>query len=255
MATYGYLAHHGVKGMRWGVRNYQNPDGTLTAEGRRRYGTEEKFAKAQARKATFKKIAKGAAIATGVGTAIGLTAGAGIMAYQNRDKIAANRQSSLMERRNSAMASGNVRKAARLNNKISNKRIRDIWNVTNQDKVSAAGISGRTARRYMGSARRLGGKEGQAMAGSVTGWKNIGEKYGKATSRIETGLKIIGAGAAAITAVTSGVAAVKGIANTVNNLYITKDLPVVKEGARIMNEQGYLKEDHPIYKWVIGPKK
>ena len=38
---YGYsteLYHHGVKGMRWGVRNYQNADGTLTAEGRQRYG-------------------------------------------------------------------------------------------------------------------------------------------------------------------------------------------------------------------------
>ena len=30
-----------VKGMKWGVRRYQNPDGTLTAEGRRRYGAED----------------------------------------------------------------------------------------------------------------------------------------------------------------------------------------------------------------------
>lgn len=31
------LYHHGIKGMKWGVRRYQNPDGTLTAEGRARY--------------------------------------------------------------------------------------------------------------------------------------------------------------------------------------------------------------------------
>ena len=28
--------HHGVKGMRWGVRRYQNEDGTLTAAGKKR---------------------------------------------------------------------------------------------------------------------------------------------------------------------------------------------------------------------------
>lgn len=32
-----YIAHHGIKGMRWGVRRYQNPDGSLTPEGRKRY--------------------------------------------------------------------------------------------------------------------------------------------------------------------------------------------------------------------------
>lgn len=31
-----YLAHHGIKGMKWGVRRYQNYDGTLTAAGKAR---------------------------------------------------------------------------------------------------------------------------------------------------------------------------------------------------------------------------
>lgn len=34
------LYHFGIKGMRWGVRRYQNPDGTLTAAGKRRYAEE-----------------------------------------------------------------------------------------------------------------------------------------------------------------------------------------------------------------------
>lgn len=32
------LYHHGIKGQRWGVRRFQNPDGTLTPEGKARYG-------------------------------------------------------------------------------------------------------------------------------------------------------------------------------------------------------------------------
>lgn len=32
------LEHHGIKGQKWGIRRFMNPDGTLTAEGRARYG-------------------------------------------------------------------------------------------------------------------------------------------------------------------------------------------------------------------------
>ena len=36
------LYHHGVLGMRWGVRRYQNSDGTLTAKGHARYDRDKR---------------------------------------------------------------------------------------------------------------------------------------------------------------------------------------------------------------------
>jgi hypothetical protein len=32
-----YLAHHGILGQKWGVRRYQNPNGSLTDAGKKRY--------------------------------------------------------------------------------------------------------------------------------------------------------------------------------------------------------------------------
>lgn len=36
-----YLAHHGIKGQKWGKRRWQNEDGSLTAEGYEHYGVEQ----------------------------------------------------------------------------------------------------------------------------------------------------------------------------------------------------------------------
>lgn len=40
--TEQYLAHHGIKGQRWGVRRFQNSDGSLTAAGKKRRGVSDK---------------------------------------------------------------------------------------------------------------------------------------------------------------------------------------------------------------------
>lgn len=43
-----YLYHHGVKGMKWGVRRYQNSDGTLTPAGKKRISKQYKKASTKA---------------------------------------------------------------------------------------------------------------------------------------------------------------------------------------------------------------
>ena len=48
------LYHHGILGMKWGVRRYQNPDGSLTLEGRRRYLKDAAIQAKKERKKDYK---------------------------------------------------------------------------------------------------------------------------------------------------------------------------------------------------------
>ena len=64
------LYHHGIKGQKWGVRRFQNPDGTRTSAGKKREASERKANEKSAHKIDGKKIA----IAAGVLTVAAATA-------------------------------------------------------------------------------------------------------------------------------------------------------------------------------------
>lgn len=52
--TYSELYHFGIKGQKWGVRRYQNKDGTLTNAGKKRvYKTVKKYSKQKDRRAAL----------------------------------------------------------------------------------------------------------------------------------------------------------------------------------------------------------
>ena len=53
------LQHHGVKGQKWGVRRYQNKDGSLTAAGKKRQEADDKKASSNAKKTIVSKSAGG----------------------------------------------------------------------------------------------------------------------------------------------------------------------------------------------------
>lgn len=60
------LVHHGILGQKWGVRRFQNRDGTLTSAGKQRKESEKKGLTDKQ-----KKIIKGALIAAGAAAVVG----------------------------------------------------------------------------------------------------------------------------------------------------------------------------------------
>lgn len=72
MTRYEYLAHHGILGQKWGVRRFQNYDGTLKAAGKQRKKDSSDFEKTKEKKQFNKK--KALAIAGSVATAAAIGA-------------------------------------------------------------------------------------------------------------------------------------------------------------------------------------
>ena len=67
------LSHHGIKGMRWGIRRFQNPDGSLTDEGKRRYhmSDEDAYREYRAEKKKIDRQTGNRATVAGAGSLFG----------------------------------------------------------------------------------------------------------------------------------------------------------------------------------------
>lgn len=70
MPNVTYLAHHGIKGQKWGVRRFRNNDGSLTAAGKQRYNDGETSEQRGFNKKKAAKVALGVAAAAGIGYAL-----------------------------------------------------------------------------------------------------------------------------------------------------------------------------------------
>lgn len=153
-----YLMHHGIKGMRWGVRRYQNRDGSLTSAGRNRYddglgrrsrrGGKKPLTAAQKaeRKRKLIKGAKIAAAALGTAAVVGGTAYA-MKKISARERAMANQDIARRERnaRNEQtmrrQAEENARRTQFRNARLANERLR-----TEQDVVDYFQGTGRAGK-------------------------------------------------------------------------------------------------------------
>lgn len=114
-----YIKHHGVKGQKWGVRRFQNKDGSLTPAGTKRYGSKE--AQVKGMKA-FKSLADGVK-----DTAKGLSELEG-----RRNRKAQSKANKMIEE--------NIRKNAR---KMTDQELRDAVNRLNMEENYSRMMSNR----------------------------------------------------------------------------------------------------------------
>lgn len=79
------LQHHGIKGQKWGVRRYQNADGSLTSDGKKRYGGSD-GSKSKTSEADAQKKERTKKIVAGVAVAVTLTAATAVY-LKNKDTV------------------------------------------------------------------------------------------------------------------------------------------------------------------------
>lgn len=115
------LTHWGIKGMRWGVRRYQNKDGSLTPRGKKRYEAELKKVREQekvlkTRQATRAKLER----------------------LEARKKAAADEKAELDELEGKGKKSGLFKRKQKSEEAVSKKRAKDMSDVELYEAINRA---------------------------------------------------------------------------------------------------------------------
>lgn len=110
-----YLAHYGILGMRWGVRRYQNKDGSLTAEGRKRAGIKSNSPRHKPTSA--KKLAKQRA------------------ANLEKARQARVAKKEHEEAKKTALAKGSAKDVLKYKGELTNKELQDAFNRINTEQL------------------------------------------------------------------------------------------------------------------------
>jgi hypothetical protein len=183
------LYHHGIKGQRWGIRRYQNPDGSYTSDGKQRYGLIKKITKKERQKQkvvnkkvheetenlSYKQIkTRGNLMLAGI-----LATGAiSIAAIHNSDKIvkAGNKAYNTLKdnygnKRVTAMVDGKKVKGIVENAPgLSTKVVRSAKNQDTIDQYKALGVAAGALAGQVAISNKLS-RRGQAYARELTARK------------------------------------------------------------------------------------
>lgn len=142
----GELYHHGVLGQKWGVRRFQNKDGSLTDAGKKRISRKQKKALEKARKAKHDK------------------AEAAKKAKQEQEDFEKNKKR--------VLESGSAAEVAKYKGKLTNKELQDVVNRLNMEqRVSELAVNKEPSRIEKITDRI--DKANKFADKGITGWNNI----------------------------------------------------------------------------------
>lgn len=157
----GELYHHGVLGQKWGVRRFQNKDGSLTQAGKKRVSRKQKKALEKARKA---KQAK---------------AEAAKKAKQEQAEFEANKKK--------ALESGSAAEVSKYRGKLTNQELQQVVSRLNMEQRISELADKKEPTKVEKLTKKLNNANDLVDKG-ITGWNNIAKIL---NATVKTDLPII----------------------------------------------------------------